>query len=68
MDRKNSTTPEWLKKLSFDKWRFKDLAGEQIELFMDPLRDKDGNPFAYTGLILEGDNLVANSTIKLMVK
>lgn len=62
------TTPEWLKKLSFDKWRFKDLAGEQIELFMDPLRDKDGNPFAYTGLILEGDNLVANSTIKLMVK
>lgn len=35
---------------------------------MDSLRDKDGDPLAYTGLVLEGDNLVANSTIKLTVK
>ena len=62
------TEQEWLKKISFDKWKFKDLAGEQIELFMDSLRDKDGDPLAYTGLVLEGDNLVANSTIKLTVK
>lgn len=62
------TDKEWLKKISFDKWKFKDLAGEQIELFLEPFRDKAGNPLSYTGLILEGDNLVATTNIKLGVK
>lgn len=60
--------PEWLKKISFDKWKFKDLAGEQIELYLDPFRDKDGNPLSTTGLTLEGDNLLATSNSKLKVK
>lgn len=60
--------PEWLKKISFDKWKFKDLAGEQIELYLDPFRDKNGNPLSTTGLTLEGDNLLATSNSKLKVK
>jgi DNA phosphorothioation-dependent restriction protein DptH len=60
--------PEWLKKISFDKWKFKDLAGEQIELYLEPFRDKDGNPLSTTGLMLEGDNLVATSNTKLKLK
>lgn len=60
--------PEWLKKIGFDKWKFKDLAGEQIELYLEPFRDKDGNPLSTTGLQLEGDNLVATSNGKLKVK
>jgi DNA phosphorothioation-dependent restriction protein DptH len=60
--------PEWLKKISFDKWKFKDLAGEQIELYLDSFRDKDGNPLSTTGLSLEGDNLLATSNSKLKVK
>ncbi len=59
---------EWLKKISFDKWKFKDLAGEQIELYLEPFRDKDGNPFSTTGLQLEGDNLLATSNSKLKIK
>lgn len=59
---------DWLKKISFDKWKFKDLAGEQIELYLDPFRDKDGNPLSTTGLTLEGDNLLATSNSKLKVK
>lgn len=59
---------EWLKKISFDKWRFKDLAGDQIELFLETFRDKNGQPFEYTKLILEGDNLIATTNIKLGVK
>jgi lipoate-protein ligase A len=35
------TDKDWLKKISFDKWKFKDLAGEQIELFLEPFRDKN---------------------------
>jgi DNA helicase HerA-like ATPase len=58
---------EWLKKISFDKWKFKDLAGEQIEIYIEPFRDKDGNPLAYTKLLLEGDNLVATSNTKMRV-
>lgn len=60
--------PEWLKKISFDKWKFKDLAGEQIELYLEAFRDKDGNPLSTTGLTLEGDNLLATSNSKLKVK
>ncbi len=59
---------DWLKKISFDKWRFKDLAGDQIELFLEPFRDKNGNPLSTTGLIVEGDNLLATSNTKLKVK
>lgn len=59
---------DWLKKISFDKWKFKDLAGEQIELYLDPFRDKEGNPLSTTGLTLEGDNLLATSNSKLKVK
>jgi len=59
---------EWLKKISFDKWKFKDLAGEQIELYLEAFRDKDGNPLLATGLVLEGDNLLATSNSKLTVK
>jgi len=59
---------DWLKKISFDKWKFKDLAGEQIELYLEPFRDKVGNPLSGTGLTLEGDNLLATSNSKLKVK
>jgi len=59
---------EWLKKISFDKWKFKDLAGEQVEVYIEPFRNKDGNPLAYTKLMLEGDNLVATSNTKMRVK
>ena len=59
---------EWRKKISFDKWRFKDLAGDQIELFLEPFRDKAGNPLSATGLTVEGDNLLATSNTKLKVK
>jgi hypothetical protein len=59
---------EWRKKISFDKWRFKDLAGDQIELFLEPFRDKAGNPLSTTGLTVEGDNLLATSNTKLKVK
>jgi len=59
---------EWLKKISFDKWKFKDLAGEQIELYLEPFRDKSGNPLNSTGLILEGDNLIATSNSKLKIR
>jgi len=62
------TDKEWLKKISFDKWKFKDLAGEQIELFLEPFQDKNGAPIGFTGLVLEGDNLVAATTIKMGVK
>jgi DNA phosphorothioation-dependent restriction protein DptH len=62
------TDKDWLKKISFDKWKFKDLAGEQIELFLEPFRDKNGAPIVFTGLVLEGDNLVATTSIKLGVK
>jgi hypothetical protein len=59
---------DWLKKISFDKWRFKDLAGDQIELFLEPFRDKAGNPLSTTGLAVEGDNLLATTNTKLKVK
>jgi hypothetical protein len=59
---------DWLKKISFDKWKFKTLAGEQIELYLEPFRDKDGTPLITTGLSIEGDNLVATSNSKLKLK
>jgi hypothetical protein len=62
------TDKDWLKKISFDKWRFKDLAGDQIELFLEPFRDKSGNPLSTTGLADEGDNLLATTNTKLKVK
>lgn len=62
------TDKDWLKKISFDKWRFKDLAGDQIELFLEPFRDKSGNPLSTTGLAFEGDNLLATTNTKLKVK
>lgn len=62
------TDKDWLKKISFDKWRFKDLAGDQIELFLEPFREKSGNPLSTTGLAVEGDNLLATTNTKLKVK
>jgi len=62
------TDKDWLKKISFDKWRFKDLAGDQIELFLEPFRDKAGNPLSTTGLTVEGDNLLATTNTKLKLK
>jgi len=62
------TDKDWLKKISFDKWRFKDLAGDQIELFLEPFRDKEGNPLSTTGLSVEGDNLLATSNSILKLK
>jgi DNA phosphorothioation-dependent restriction protein DptH len=62
------TDKDWLKKISFDKWRFKDLAGDQIELFLEPFRDKAGNPLSTTGLKVEGDNLLATTNTNLKVK
>lgn len=62
------TDKDWLKKISFDKWRFKDLAGDQIELFLEPFRDRAGNPLSTTGLAVEGDNLLATTNTKLKVK
>lgn len=62
------TYKDWLKKISFDKWRFKDLAGDQIELFLEPFRDKSGNPLSTTGLAVEGGNLLATTNTKLKVK
>lgn len=59
---------EWLKKISFDKWRFKDLAGEQIEVYLASFRDRGGNPLLTTELILDGDNLVATTNTKMKVK
>jgi len=59
---------DWLKKISFDKWRFKDLAGDQIELFLEPFRDKAGNPLSTTGLTFEEDNLLSTTNTKLKVK
>ncbi|MDD3639988.1 MAG: DUF87 domain-containing protein [Bacteroidales bacterium] len=59
---------DWRGKISFDKWKFKDLAGEDIELYLDSFRDKEGNPLAHTGLFLEGDNLVATTNSKMRVK
>jgi len=60
--------PVWLKKISFDKWKFKDLSGEQIEIYIESFRDKDGFPLSTTNMILEGDNLIALSNKKLKVK
>jgi len=59
---------DWMKKISFDKWKFKDLAGEQIEVYLDSFRDKEGNPLLTTGLTLDGDNLVATTNTKMKVK
>jgi hypothetical protein len=59
---------DWLKKISFDKWKFKDLAGEQIEVYLESLRDKDGNPFSHSGLFIESDNLIASTNSKMQVK
>lgn len=60
--------PDWLKKISFDKWRFKDLAGDQIEVYLEPFRDKNGELLAYSGLTIEGDNLMATTNTKLKPK
>ncbi len=40
---------DWRSKISFDKWKFKDLAGEDIELYLESFRDKDGKPLLHTG-------------------
>lgn len=62
------TDTDWLKKISFDKWKFKDLAGEQIEVYLDSFRDKERNPLLTTGLTLDGDNLVATTNTKMKAK
>lgn len=59
---------EWLKKISFDKWKFKDLAGEQIEIYLESFRDKDGNPLSTSGLSLDGDNLITTTNSKMRIR
>jgi len=59
---------DWRSKISFDKWKFKDLAGEDIELYLESFRDKDGKPLLHTGLFLDGDNLVTTTNSKMRVK
>lgn len=66
---RNILTDEgWRSKISFDKWKFKDLAGEDIELYLESFRDKDGKPLLHTGLFLDGDNLVTTSNSKMKVR
>lgn len=62
------TDPNWMRKISFDKWKFKDLAGEQIEVYIESFRDKDGYPLAYTGLTVDGDNLLATTNTKMKIR
>lgn len=58
---------DWRSKLTFDKWKFKDIEGEEIELFLDPLRNAATGQVA-TGFKIEADNLVASTTVPVQIK
>lgn len=58
---------DWRSKLTFDKWKFKDIEGDEIELFLDPLRNAATGAVA-AGFKIEADNLVASTTVPVNIK
>jgi len=53
--------PAWRSQLSFDKWSFKDIPRDKVEIHLQPLEDpKTGN--LVRGLTKEGSNLVASTS------
>jgi len=53
--------PAWRSQLSFDKWSFKDIAKDKIEIHLQPLEDPKTGTLA-KGLTKEGSNLVASTS------
>ena len=51
----------WRSLLSFDKWSFKDIATDKIEIHLQPLEDPKTGTLA-KGLTKEGSNLVASTS------
>ncbi|MGV8080003.1 MAG: ATP-binding protein [Syntrophales bacterium] len=51
----------WRSQLSFDKWSFKDIAKDKIEIHLQPLEDPKTGALA-KGLTKEGSNLVASTS------
>lgn len=70
-DRNVTETDKWLKEilidstwrsqLSFDKWSFKDIAKDKVEIHLHPLEDPQTGALA-KGLTKEGSNLVASTS------
>lgn len=70
-ERNATETDKWLKEilmdstwrslLSFDKWSFKDIATDKIEIHLQPLEDPKTGTLA-KGLTKEGSNLVASTS------
>jgi DNA phosphorothioation-dependent restriction protein DptH len=58
---------DWRGKLSFDKWKFKDIEGEDIEVFFDPLYNAATNKVA-PGFDYRGDNLYAATATPVTLK
>jgi hypothetical protein len=58
---------EWRSKLTFDKWKFKDIEGEEIELFIDPLYNAATGKVA-SGFEYKGENLYASSGTPVILK
>ncbi len=58
--------PDW-RKLTFDKWKFKDIEGDEIELFLDPLRNTSTGHIT-KGFKIEADNLIASTTVPVQIK
>ncbi len=58
---------DWRNKLTFEKWKFKDIEGDEIELFIDPLRNAATGAVA-SGFKIEADNLVASTTVPINIK
>lgn len=57
----------WRSKLTFDKWKFKHIEGDEMELFLDPLRNSATGAVA-SGFKIEADNLVASTTVPINIK
>ncbi len=51
----------WRSQLSFDKWSFKDIAKDKVEIHLQPLEDPRTGALA-KGLTKEGSNLVASTS------
>lgn len=58
---------DWREKLTFDKWKFKDITkADEIEVHLDPLRNpQTGEPVR--GLQLNGTNLVATTDQRIPI-
>jgi len=52
---------DWRNQLTFDKWSFKDIAKDKIEIHLQPLEDPRTGSLA-KGLTKEGSNLVASTS------